>query len=144
MVETKRLILRPFQEGDEEDLYEYLKEPEVHCFACMKLSDLEAAKKGVLERAKDGELYFAIVEKSSGKVIGEINAYPETSQPDAAENVQRDLPSAYIAENMVNPVGTATSSADFCPNVSGNHIADPKQFHGRHIPFFSISRILPA
>ena len=82
MIETKRLILRPFREGDEQDLYEYLKEPTVHCFACMKLADLEAAKKGVLDRAKDGEFYFAIVEKSSGKVIGEIDALPEPSRPD--------------------------------------------------------------
>ena len=88
MLETKRLFRRPFQEGDEQDLYEYLKEPMVHCFACMKLTDLESAKKAVQKRAKNAEYYFAIVEKNTGKVIGEINAYPESSQPDPADNVQ--------------------------------------------------------
>ena len=90
MIETKSLILRPFQQGDEQDLYEYLKEPMVHCFECMKLNTLEDAKKAVQERAKDGQYYFAIVEKATGKVIGEINAYRETSQPDMADNVQMD------------------------------------------------------
>ena len=51
MIETQRLILRPFQQGDEQDLYEYLKEPAGHCFACMQLKDLEAAQKAVQERA---------------------------------------------------------------------------------------------
>lgn len=90
MIETKRLILRPFQKGDEGDLLEYLKEPAVHCFACMKLKNMEQAEKAVQERARDAQYYFAIVEKSTGKVIGEINAHPETSQPDKADNVQMD------------------------------------------------------
>lgn len=36
-IETERLLLRPFQEGDAEDVFEYLKEPAVNCFADMKL-----------------------------------------------------------------------------------------------------------
>ena len=43
MIETERLILRPFREGDEDDLYAYLKEPMVNCFACMKLRSLDEA-----------------------------------------------------------------------------------------------------
>ena len=82
MIETERLILRTFREEDAEDLYEYLKEPMVHCFACMKLNSLEDAKNAVLERIKDKEYYFAIVLKENGKVIGEIDAMPETASPD--------------------------------------------------------------
>jgi RimJ/RimL family protein N-acetyltransferase len=33
IIETERLILRPFDEGDAADVYEYLKEPSVNCFA---------------------------------------------------------------------------------------------------------------
>ena len=36
VIETKRLILRPFLETDAADVYEYLKEPAVNCFASMK------------------------------------------------------------------------------------------------------------
>ena len=82
MIETSRLILRTFREEDAADLYEYLKEPMVHCFACMKVNSLEEALRAVLERAKDNEYYFAIVLKENGKVIGEIDAMPETPAPD--------------------------------------------------------------
>lgn len=44
IIETERIILRPFLETDAADVYEYLKEPAVNCFACMKLNSLEEAK----------------------------------------------------------------------------------------------------
>ena len=76
MIETKRLILRPFHEGDVQDVYEYLHEPMVHCFEDMRTNSLEEAKTAVHERAKDSEYYFAIVLKENEKVIGEIFACP--------------------------------------------------------------------
>ena len=82
ILETERLILRPFTENDAGDAYEYLHEPMVHCFACMKTETMEDAKKSVLERAKNGELYFAITLKENGKVIGEIDAMSEATAPD--------------------------------------------------------------
>ena len=82
MIETERLILRPFTENDATDAFEYLHEPMVHCFACMKTETMEDAKKAVLDRAKDGEYFFAITLKENGKVIGEIDAMPETHAPD--------------------------------------------------------------
>ena len=82
MIETERLILRLFLESDVEDVFEYLKEPMVNCFACMKVNSMEEAKKAVTDRAKDKEFYFAIVLKENGKVIGEIDAMLETLVPD--------------------------------------------------------------
>ena len=90
MIETDRLILRPFREEDAADVFEYLKEPMVNCFACMKTTSLEEAQKAVMERAEDAEFTFAIVLKDTGKVIGEIDARPESSQPDMAENYVKD------------------------------------------------------
>ena len=90
MIETDRLILRPFREGDAADVFEYLKVPMVNCFACMKVHSLEEARKAVMERAEDAEYTFAIVLKNTGKVIGEIDAHPESSQPDMAENYVKD------------------------------------------------------
>ena len=90
MIETSRLLLRPFLLEDAADLWEYLKAPTVNCFACMKLQSLQQAQKAVEERMDDSQYYFAIVLKDSGKVIGEIFAHPETSQPDGAENLAKD------------------------------------------------------
>ena len=47
MIETDRLILRPFCAEDAADVFEYLKEPMVNCFACMKLNSLEEAQAAV-------------------------------------------------------------------------------------------------
>ena len=37
IIETERLVLRPFTEEDAGDVLEYLREPAVNCFACMRL-----------------------------------------------------------------------------------------------------------
>ena len=55
ILETERLILRPFTESDAADTFEYLHEPKVHCFACMKTETMDDARKAVLDRAKDGK-----------------------------------------------------------------------------------------
>lgn len=90
VIETERLILRPFHECDAADVYEYLKEPAVNCFAGMKLRSLDDAKEEMKKRAKETEFYFAIVLKENDKVIGEIDAYPETGVPHEDENTPKD------------------------------------------------------
>lgn len=87
MIETERLILRPFEKTDAGDLYEYLQRPVVNCFACMKLDSMEKAVEAAEKRAEDKEYYFAIVLKESGKVIGEIDAQPVAVDPD--ENIEK-------------------------------------------------------
>ena len=62
-IETPRLILRPFTEADAADAYEYLHEPLVHCFACMKTETMDDARKAVLDRAKDGKSVIIITHK---------------------------------------------------------------------------------
>ncbi len=89
-IETERLILRPFLESDAEDVFEYLCEPAVNCFACMKLDTIEDARKEMKERVGETDYYFAIVLKETGKVIGEIDAYPEAGEPHADKNDPKD------------------------------------------------------
>lgn len=84
MIKTERLILRPFLEIDADDLFLYLREPLVPCFACMQIHSYEEAKEEARKRAENPEYYFAIVLKDTGKVIGEINAHKESDTPDAA------------------------------------------------------------
>ena len=49
ILETERLILRPFTEKDAADAFEYLHEPLVRCFACMKTETMEDARKAVID-----------------------------------------------------------------------------------------------
>lgn len=89
-LETKRLILRPFTADDADDVFEYLREPEVNCFASMKLDTRQDAVKEVGRRASETEYYFAITLKDTGKVIGEIDAYPEPGEPHSGDDAERD------------------------------------------------------
>ena len=79
-LETERLLLRPFEPKDVSDLYEYLREPSVHCFADMTLHTMEDARKGIEERMGD-ELYLALELKETGRVIGEIFSHAEATDP---------------------------------------------------------------
>lgn len=91
VIETERLILRPFSESDSADVLEYLSEPEVNCFACMKLNSIDEAVSEMKKRKNETEYYFVIVLKSTGKVIGEIDAYPERAEPhDKDDNLPLD------------------------------------------------------
>lgn len=90
VLETERLILRPFLERDAEDVYEYLKEPAVRCFASMKLDSLDQARSEMKKRLGETEYYFAIVLKKIGKVIGEIEAYPEEAEANGKTDAVRD------------------------------------------------------
>ena len=91
MIETERLLLRPFTEKDAADVYEYRKAPPVNCFACMKLDSVEAAREELCRRVEDaGDICLAVVLKENGKVIGELEAHPESSQPDRMENAVCD------------------------------------------------------
>ncbi len=81
MIETSRLMLRSFVYGDAEDVFAYLKEPTVNCFAFMKVNTLSEVNRMIRERINKNELCFAIVLKENGKVIGEIEAYQELTEP---------------------------------------------------------------
>ena len=111
MIETERLILRPFLESDAEDVFEYLKNPMANCFACMKTNSLEEAKKAVLDRSKDKEYYFAIVLKENGKVIGEIDAMPETPAPDEKNSVLDTFSPCWMLNKNYHGKGYAYEAA---------------------------------
>ena len=83
IIETDRLLLRPFAETDAADIFEYLHTPEVNCFACMRLEKMEDARKDAAEKTGDPDLYLAITVKETGKVIGEIFAHPEGTDPES-------------------------------------------------------------
>lgn len=89
-IETERLILRPFLETDAADVFEYLEKPAVNCFASMKLNSLEEARAEMKKRVGETEYYFAITLKDTGKVIGEIDAYPEPGEPHSDESAPKD------------------------------------------------------
>lgn len=71
IVETERLILRSFREGDAADLFAYLRAPTATCFLSLTLSDLAEAEAEVRKRALD-EGSVAVCLKQTGQVIGDL------------------------------------------------------------------------
>lgn len=80
-LETRRLILRRFTEGDVPDIYEILRDPKVNKFVPVKLESMEDARR-YFERYE--EVYrrpwgcdYGICLKDSGRVIGYIGVKTE-------------------------------------------------------------------
>ena len=94
ILEAERLILRPFTENDAADAFEYLHEPMVHCFACMKTETMEEARKAVLDRAKDGEFYFAITLKETAR--SSVRLMPCPKRPLPTKKMPFVIPSALV------------------------------------------------
>lgn len=75
-IETGNLFLRPFEEGDLDDLYAYASIPGVGEAAGWKHHESREESQTVLKAFIEGHRTFAITEKESGKVIGSVSFEP--------------------------------------------------------------------
>ena len=69
-LETERLLLRPFTEADAADLYEYAKDPRVGPAAGWPVHKSLAESREIIATVFSAPNTFAVVDKSTGKVIG--------------------------------------------------------------------------
>ena len=72
MLETKRLILRRWEESDAENLYEYAKDPDVGPIAGWPPHKSVAESLDVIRNVFNGEEAYAVCLKEDGKAIGAI------------------------------------------------------------------------
>ena len=94
-LETERLILRPLRMSDARDLFAYARDPQVSRHVLWEthesLRDSRQFLRGAIRQYRQGlPGSFAITLKESGKVIGEIDAYPEAGEPHEDENTPKD------------------------------------------------------
>lgn len=73
MLSTERLVIRPFQESDYKDLYEYLSLEETYRYEPGKPISLEEAEKLASERAKGTGFWAVMLEEDSKKLIGHVS-----------------------------------------------------------------------
>ncbi|SON54550.1 Acetyltransferase (GNAT) family protein [Hartmannibacter diazotrophicus] len=90
IIETERLILRSFREGDAADLFAYLRAPTTPCFLSLKLADLAEAEIEVGRRALD-EGSVAICLKQTGRVIGDLFGGGEEGEEEDTASVGWNL-----------------------------------------------------
>lgn len=74
-LETQRLILRPFQETDAQDLYEYASIEGVGEAAGWKHHGSIEESQRILRKFIDGKNVFAVTLKQTGKVIGSLGIH---------------------------------------------------------------------
>lgn len=72
ILETKRLILRPWEESDAQDLYEYAKDPKVGPAAGWPVHTSVENSREIIKTALSAPDTYAVVLKESGKVVGSI------------------------------------------------------------------------
>lgn len=71
MIETKRLVIRPFDVSDYNGLYEYLSDPVTYVFEPGKPISLDEARELALQRSM-GNDFWAIALKDNNKLIGHL------------------------------------------------------------------------
>ena len=72
ILETQRLILRPWEESDAESLYEYAKDPDIGPPAGWPPHKSVEESLNIIRTVFTGAQCYAICEKGSGKAIGAI------------------------------------------------------------------------
>lgn len=72
ILETRRLILRPWEESDAESLYEYAKDPDIGPPAGWPPHKSVEESLNIIRTVFTGAQCYAICEKGSGKAIGAI------------------------------------------------------------------------
>jgi RimJ/RimL family protein N-acetyltransferase len=101
MIETKRLIIRPFLPEDSDDLFEYLSDPQVVLYEPYEVYSKEDCKKEALRRSTNSA-FLAVCLKETQKLIG--NIYLSKQKFDAWEL-------GYVFNSNYQGCGYATESA---------------------------------
>ena len=70
MLKTERTLLRPFTEGDAEDLYAYAKDPRVGPIAGWKPHGSVEESREIIRTVFTSPDTFAVVDRETGRVIG--------------------------------------------------------------------------
>lgn len=93
MIDTKRLIIRPFLLTDAEDVFEWRSDPEVNRFMPYPCDEsVTDVRQRIEEWIADNDKY-AIVLKETGKVIGDISL--EWSEKDNAYEIGYNINWSY-------------------------------------------------
>lgn len=87
-IETERLLLRPWQESDLQDLYEYASVPGVGENAGWNHHESIDDSKMILDLFIKNKKTFAVVLKASSKVIGSIGIEPRAEDAGLPEMLQ--------------------------------------------------------
>lgn len=75
-LETKRLRLRPWEDGDAESLYRWAKDPEVGPRAGWKPHESVEESRGIIRGVLSAPETYALVLRESGEPVGSMGLFP--------------------------------------------------------------------
>ena len=133
-VQTERLCLRPFEEEDLEDFYAYACDPEVGPKAGWKPHDSREESWGVLQRFIREQEVWAVVEKTSGRVIGSVGLHKDEKR--SCEDIRM---LGYVIGRKWWGKGYATEAAEAVLRFGFRHM-HLRMVTIYHYPFNSRSR----
>jgi len=90
-IETSRLILRPWQTTDLDDLYAYASEPGVGEMAGWNHHKSKTESQMILNSFIKHKKTFALVWKESGKVIGSLGLEEMDPDPEGSDKLGREI-----------------------------------------------------
>ncbi|MDD3346851.1 GNAT family N-acetyltransferase [Oscillibacter sp.] len=89
ILETPRLLLRPFRDGDAPDVYAYARDPRVGPIALWPSHATVAESLAVIRTVFASPGVFAMVEKTTGRVVGSVGFvgnHPAGEYPDCPDD----------------------------------------------------------
>jgi RimJ/RimL family protein N-acetyltransferase len=121
-IQTDRLLLRPYEEGDLDDLYDLQSRPEVARFlywdprTMTQVEESLSKKMALTLIAVEGDsLSLAVTEKSGGPVIGDLHLH-------YASAIHRQAEIGYVFHPAVHGQGFATEAARALVDLAFGHL----------------------
>ena len=123
-LQTKRLILRPWQESDAESCYEYAKDPQVGPSAGWPVHTSVENSRETIKNVLSADGTYAVVLKASGKPVGCAGLTVTLSQTASTRTPTRTLWMTRVAFFLYprsRPMSTGHSSTrySFLTNTAG-------------------------
>ena len=91
MLETERLLLRPWMESDAEDLYRYASDPEVGPIAGWPVHTSVENSREIIRDVFSAEETYAVCLKGDGRAIGSIGLIPPEQTQVAAPPTEMEI-----------------------------------------------------
>lgn len=89
--ETKRLILRPWEEADAESLYKYAKDPDVGPVAGWPVHTSPNNSREIIKDVLSADGTFAVILKETGEAVGSIGLIPPMQSHTKAEPTEVEI-----------------------------------------------------
>lgn len=88
ILETERLLLRPWQQSDASELYRYAKDPDIGPIAGWPVHTSVENSRHIIESVLSAEGTFAVVLKSTGLPVGSIGIMKNNNIPTAEKEAE--------------------------------------------------------